>query len=61
MPGATRGSWSESAGAGPSGRARPEDYRDYRCVTWHLEPTVRYVLTLFIYILCYYCSLYRQY
>ncbi|XP_050552072.1 transmembrane protein KIAA1109 homolog isoform X4 [Spodoptera frugiperda] len=41
MPGATRGSWSESAGAGPSARARPEDYRDYRCVTWHLEPTVR--------------------
>ncbi|KAF9409050.1 hypothetical protein HW555_011474, partial [Spodoptera exigua] len=43
MPGATRGAWVDSTGAGPSGtpRPRPEDYRDYRCVTWHLEPTVR--------------------
>ncbi|KAH9636969.1 hypothetical protein HF086_008230 [Spodoptera exigua] len=43
MPGATRGAWADSTGAGPSGtpRPRPEDYRDYRCVTWHLEPTVR--------------------
>ncbi|CAB3237699.1 unnamed protein product [Arctia plantaginis] len=33
------------SGAGGSGRSRAEgpaqDYRDYRCVTWHLEPTVR--------------------
>ncbi|PZC85968.1 hypothetical protein B5X24_HaOG214333 [Helicoverpa armigera] len=50
MPGASRAGWAESGGASTSasraGAApRPEgvaqDYRDYRCVTWHLEPTVR--------------------
>ncbi|XP_041971055.1 transmembrane protein KIAA1109 homolog isoform X2 [Aricia agestis] len=30
---------SRSSGGEPA--APPQDYRDYRCLTWHLEPTVR--------------------
>ncbi|CAH0602822.1 unnamed protein product [Chrysodeixis includens] len=54
MPGAGRAAWGESSTAAPStssastsgagtstARPAPSDYRDYRCVTWHLEPTVR--------------------
>ncbi|KAJ8729122.1 hypothetical protein PYW08_000703 [Mythimna loreyi] len=44
MPGGARASWADANAPGGA-RARPEgppqDYRDYRCVTWHLEPTVR--------------------
>lgn len=55
MPGG-KATWGEStgsaggsgAGAGTgagAGRAAPtHDYRDYRCTTWHLEPTVRYTV-----------------
>ncbi|XP_063358209.1 bridge-like lipid transfer protein family member 1 [Cydia amplana] len=33
----TRAAWGEVAGP----RAPAQDYRDYHCLTWHLEPTVR--------------------
>ncbi|RVE46725.1 hypothetical protein evm_008645 [Chilo suppressalis] len=36
MPGSARASWGEG-----STKVAPQDYRDYNCVTWHLEPTVR--------------------
>ncbi|KAJ2953967.1 hypothetical protein O0L34_g1610 [Tuta absoluta] len=52
MPSASSSTASSSAGAGAAAgagagaapRARegpPQDYRDYNCITWHLEPTVR--------------------
>ncbi|XP_075992779.1 transmembrane protein KIAA1109 homolog tweek [Anticarsia gemmatalis] len=45
MPGGGRAAWGETstsaAGARPRCEGPPQDYRDYRCVTWHLEPTVR--------------------
>lgn len=45
MPGGKATAWNEPGTSAGTTRARHEgpaqDYRDYRCVTWHLEPTVR--------------------
>lgn len=40
MPMGARNAWAESGAAAP-GATHAQDYRDYRCLTWHLEPTVR--------------------
>ncbi|XP_037301760.1 transmembrane protein KIAA1109 homolog [Manduca sexta] len=53
MPGAGRSAWGEASTSGannanntnntrtPKPEGLAQDYRDYRCITWHLEPTVR--------------------
>lgn len=44
MPMGARNAWAESGAAAPGaavGAVHVQDYRDYRCHTWHLEPTVR--------------------
>lgn len=43
-----RAAGGEAGAGGARAALVAQDYRDYRCITWHLEPTVRYSITVFI-------------